>query len=345
MTFRGVCHSASAAFLLGVSILSLVACGGADTSATGPGATGSGAGDGASTQPLVIATDRGIELIDATGKVLKRISPTPARRPRLTRDGHIVFVAKGFAELRRVKLDGTGERPIAVIPPTVASECDASFPTPWDPALLLRSDQDMQLDSETQAVCMHLTAGDDDSGSSAWVRIDLQKAGPGRGTLGLICGAEPPPPDFQCKVDDSGGTKASSEPGGKYQARDSTIVERASGKVVRELAGGKLEEVAWSPSDPWSLIVASVKKRKFIHRHALAFNRESGQVYELAPGAWPEPISDKRWRALGQGGEVSQAVAVQSDIRALGHDGLFIVDTLLIAPGRRIVDTRGQVAR
>lgn len=343
VSFRGWRFGTS--LLVGVGIVFMVACAGS-AGASGPGGSGAagpgGVGD-ASSVSIVVATDRGVELIDTTGKVLKRISPTPARRPRLTGDGHLVFMAKGFAELRRVKLDGTGERPMAVIPPTVASECDTSFPAPWDPALLLRSDEAMQVDRKSQAVCMHLTAGDDDS-SSAWLRIDLPKAGPGSGTLGLICGAAPPPADFQC--DDGGRAgESGSKPAGKYQARDGAIVERASGQVLRELAGAKLEEVAWAATGPWSLIIASVKDGTFVHRSALAFDRESGQVFEIAPGEWPEPISDKRWRALGQGAEVSRSVAVQSDIRALGHDGLFVVDTLLIVPGRRVVDTRGQFAR
>ena len=332
--------------LISCSILAIMmACGSSGAGQSG-GAGGSSGKTGAGPLPtgpaIVIATDRGIEQIDDTGAVLRRISPTPARRPRLTGDGHLVFMARGFAELRRVKLDGTGEKPLALIPPTVASSCDAAFPQPWDPALLLRADVDMQLDKGGQAVCLHFTAGEDDDISSAWVRIDLPKGGRGRGDLGLVCGVEPPPADFQCKA--RADSKQGKRSAGKYEVRADAIVEQGTDKPVRKLAGGTLEEVAWAPSSHWSLVVAAVKKGKFIHRHVLALDRKSGQVYEVAPGQWPGPISDKRWQALGRGKEVSRSVALQSDIRALGHGGLLVVDTLLIVPGERVVDTRGQFA-
>ena len=326
------------------SILTMAACGGSGAGQTGStGLTGSSATSGGAAipdNPIVIATDRGIEIIDDTGEVLRRISPTPARRPRLTGDGHLVFMAKGFAELRRVKLNGTGERPLALIPPTVGSSCDTTFPSPWDPSLLLRADKDMQLDGSTQAVCLHLTDGEDNS-SSAWVRIDQPKGGRGRGTLGLVCGAEPPPADFQCQPRIRLVGKRAS---GTYEVLDNAIAAKGADKPTRKLAKGKLSEVAWSSSSPWSLVVAAVKKGNFVHRHVVALDRKSGQVYEIAPGPWPKPMSRKRWRALDSGKDISRTVAVQSDIRALGHDGLFVVDTLLIVPSRRIVDTRGQFA-
>lgn len=329
-----------------LGVLATAACGGGSGESK-IGTTGSALveaktdGGSSATRPIFIANDRGIEEIGISGKVVRRISPTPARRPRLTGDGHLVFMAKGFAELRRVKLDGTGERPLAVVPPTVASSCEMVFPKPWDPALLLRADSAMQVDAQGAAVCLHLTHGDENE-SSAWVRIDLPKSGRGRGTLGLVCGADPPPTDFQCKErEDERGAR----PAGTYEVRKRAIVKSGSDQPVRALTRGTLSEVAWSPSSPWSLIVAAVKKGNFMHRHVLALDRKSGDVYEIGTGSWPEPMSDKRWQALDKGKDVSQSVALKSDIRALGHDGLFVVDTLLVAPGRQVIDARGQFAQ
>ena len=337
--------SAAHTIPLFVGILAtMMACGGPGGASQGGGSSSSKAGAGGalpSGPAILIATDRGIEQIDTEGTVLRRISPTPARRPRLTGDGHLVFMARGFAELRRVKLNGTGERPLALIPDTVASSCDAAFPRPWDPALLLRADVDMQLDKGGHAVCMHFTVGEEDDISAAWVRVDLPKSG--RGTLSLVCGVEPPPTDFQCKPGKTG--PQGKRPSGKYEVRQGAIVEKSNDRPVHKLASGTLEEAAWTPFAPWSLVVAAVKRGKFIQRHVLALDRKSGSVYEIAPGPWPKPISDKRWQELGRGKNVSRSVALQSDIRALDHDGLFVVDTLLIVPGKRVVDTRGQFAR
>lgn len=302
------------------------------------------AGGVSSSQPIFIATDRGVEEIDTTGKVLRRISPTRARRPRLVPNGTMIFMATRIAELRRVNLDGTGERPIALIPSTVATECDAAFPTPWDPAALLRSDADMVVDKSGKAVCMHFTHGAEqgDNQISAWVRVDLGKFG--RGELSLVCGVKPPGTPFLC--DPPARHVSTSTAKGPFSITDSGLARRDDGKLVNveKLDVGKLAEETNSSSGHWAIVSASIKKGKYRIRRLLILDRKRGSIYPIVPGQWPDPMDERAWTALKRGDDVTVAAATLSDVRALAHDDLFVIDSLLIVPGKRVVDTRAQLA-
>ena len=291
---------------------------------------------------IFIATDRGVEEIDETGAILRRVSPTPSRRPRLLGDGSMMFMAAGFGELRQVNLDGTRERPLALIGQEAAQSCDLTFPQPWDPARFLYSDDAMIVDRSKRVVCLHLTDGTEgEKQASVWLRVELAKHG--RGTVSLVCGTDPPEEDFLCQPRPASG--ASGKPKGDHRVDDGKLL--AAGKPVpnRSLKTGSLESLAGSSSGRWALVGASVKRGKYRIRRVLVLDRQSGDLFPVRAGAWPKPLSDKQWRALDKGKDITAEAAQLSDVRALAKDDLLVVDSFLIAPGRQIVDTGGHIAK
>lgn len=289
-------------------------------------------------RPIIIATDRGLEEIDAAGSILRRLSPTPARRPRFLPDGSVLFVAVGFAELRRVGVDGKGERPAGVISPQVAAQCDASFPRPWDPARLLFADADMVVDRSGDAVCMHLSDGREaDSRASVWLRVSLSKSG----GVELVCGAAPPEDDFWCHP----AARESSAPTGAYDLRDGHLVEGGAAAEKGQDFGVELTLDASSSSGRYALVSASVKRGGERARRVLVLDRESGDFFAIAQGSWPKPMGQSDWKALAKGKDTTVRAAVQSDVRALDRGDLLVVDSLLITPGKRVIDTKAQLAR
>jgi hypothetical protein len=285
-----------------------------------------------SRHPIIIATDRGIEEIDETGAIVRRISPTAARRPRFTGDDGLYFVAAGLAEIRRVGLDGKGERPVGMLSSTIAAQCNIAFPGPWDPARLLYSDADMVVDKSGDTVCLHLSDGQEDqSQASVWLRVALSLPGKGMGGIELICGSDPPDPkngDLQCDprpID--GGLDAQAGPLPDTGSPVELTAERESS------------------SGRYALVSASVKRGRYRIRRILLLDRQSGAYYPIAPGPFAAPMDKRAWRALAKGQDITVRAARESDIRALARDDLFVVDSLLIAPGKRVVDTGGQFAR
>lgn len=327
IAFRSSC--CAAALALGIGCSSAPGKQAGSSAGQGPGPAGTPAGRAVSEHPIIIATDRGIEEIDATGAIIRRISPTAARRPRFTGDGGLYFIAAGgLAEIRRVGLDGKGERPVGMLSSDVAAQCNIRFPGPWDPARLLYSDADMVLDKSGDTVCLHLSDGKEEaSEASVWLRVALSLPGKGMGGVELICGSDPPDADFQCdpRPPDGLDNQGAALPDGDQPVE--LIAERESS------------------SGRYALVSASVKRGAYRVRRMLVLDRQSGAYHPIKVGPFAAPMDKRAWRALARGEDITARAARESDVRALARDDLFVVDSLLIAPGKQVVDTGGQFAR
>lgn len=118
--------------------------------------------------PLYAGDEAGLRELDASGKTLRVLTETPVRLFRARASGDLVFVAAQKQaidpiEIRAIGKDGSGEKVLATIEPTVLCGTEVDY------VLGIQSDEDLWLAADG-AVCLRLR--DDVPASAELERIE-----------------------------------------------------------------------------------------------------------------------------------------------------------------------------
>lgn len=272
---------------------------------------------------LVVGGPDGIVELGLDGSVKRILTKTPASAPRFAPGGRdVLFLARDKHELRVVSRDGR-ERVVATLP--MRKECVSPEKT-----LSPHEESDFIVDPKKGVACLRLADRNANMMSIGVVaRVELA-TGKAKTAVSLSL-SEP------CRAEKIAESLLDCEYGGEVNQNGKPAKTEGS-----RLPAGYHEE-SRSPSERWAVVTGNVQEGDYIHRDLYLFDTSAGRIYPVVKGNWPAPIPAEM---LGKGGPDATADAVgESTIRWLGVADWLLVDNLLIAPGERVSELPGDLAR
>ena len=264
---------------------------------------------------LIVASEGGIDEVTLEGTTTRKLSRTPASRPRrLPPTGDVLFVVPNSLELRRLSPDTGKEEVIARLPRGEACR-------PLQP-LSVQEDTDFVIDMKRNVACLSLMDRNMNMVSlQVNARVNLTTHEVKSAVvidLSHTCKEDPKAHAiFDCSREPSFNPPAPAPPG---------LVLPAGFHVESR-----------SPSERWLVLGGEVTEGDYIHRKLLLLDSETHRVYPIVEGPWPRPI------APGAAFDTVDVVS-ESTIRWIQRLDVLLVDRLLVKPGERTVRLAGDIA-
>jgi hypothetical protein len=264
---------------------------------------------------LIVASEGGIDEVTLEGTTTRKLSRTPARRPRrLHPTGDVLFVVPSSLELRRLSPDTGKEEVIARLPR--GETC-----RPLQP-LSVQEDMDFVIDMKRSVACLSLMDRNMNMVSlqvNARVNLTTHEVKSAIVIdLSHTCKEDPKAHAiFDCSRETSSNPPAPDPPG---------LVLPAGFHVESR-----------SPSGRWFVLGGEVTEGDYIHRKLLLLESETRRVYPIVEGPWPRPIAP-------ESPFDTVDVVSESTIRWIQRLDVLLVDMLLVKPGERTVRLAGDVA-
>jgi hypothetical protein len=282
-----------------------------------PAASAPSAQEGPPGPTLIVAGEGGIDEITLEGKTTRKLSRTPASRPRwLHPTGDVLFVVPSKLELRRLSPATGKEEVIARLPRGEA--CRSLQP------LSVQEDMDFIIDMKRSVACLSLMDRNMNMMSlrlDARVNLTTHEVKSGVVTdLSHNCKEDPKAQAiFDCSRERFFNPPAPAPP--------------PAGLALP--AGFHVE--SRSPSGRWLALGGEVIEGDYMHRKLLLLDSETRRVYPIVEGPWPRPLAPE---------SPSDTVDVvgESTIRWVQRVDALVVDMLLVKPGEQTVRLSGDVA-
>jgi len=279
---------------------------------------------------LIVAGEKGLQEVGYDGTVLRTLSRTRARSPRLLEGGKdIVFYAPAAGEVRVLSRETGVERRITALPGSFAA-CRPEAGTVPRSSLSIQEDSDFVVDPASGAVCMTLMDRNANMADVAvHLRIDLAK---GTVVHHVAIGGD-------CL------------PKTREVGRCATPPETPRSGKSAPLALGSLgvpaatREESVSPSGHWSVVSLAPPEGEgdYLHRWVFLADRSEKALYPIAEGRFPRALDAAKRATLDASAKTLDVVA-ETPVRWLDQDAL-LVGSLLVVPGRGGVELGGEVAR
>jgi hypothetical protein len=299
---------------------------------------------------LIVAGEAGVQEVALDGKVVRKLSPTPAKQPRFVPDhSAIVFLTRTGGELHSVALDGSGEKKLASLPKHYTICADAADYQKGHrfsvDDLNVQEDGDFELDKSGKAACLSLKDRNVNMlNVDVQFHVDL--------TTGKVhhhiespdgCPARAPLP--KCESPDRPERKP--PPKLSYDIDNHKLVRWDGDKetVVSEIGPDDFEAGEVSPSGRWETINGNESQGDYIHRDLFLLDRKEGKIWPVRLGAAPKPLSPRQVKGIGKI-KIKTADSVgESTVRWLFGQDILQVDTLIVSPGVSAIELPGDLAR
>lgn len=264
---------------------------------------------------LIVASEGGVDEVTLEGTTTRRLSRTPASRPRrLPPTGDVLFVVPGSLELRRLSPDTGKEEVIARLPRGEACR-------PLQP-LSIQEDLDFIIDMKRDVACISLMDRNANMVSlHVNARVNL--------TSHEVKSAVVIDLSHACKQDPKAHAIFDC-------SRESSSHPPAPDPSGLALPAGFHAE-SRSPSGRWLVLGGEVSEGDYMHHNLLLLDSETQRVYPIVEGPWPRP------NAPGSAFDTVDVVS-ESTIRWIQGLDVLLVDMLLVKPGERTVRLAGDVA-
>jgi hypothetical protein len=290
--------------------------------------------DGAAAFTFIVANDEGLEERRIDGTVVRVLSRTPARFPRILPSGDIVFIEiDGNAhKVRILRRRHNEECVIAVLPEP--SHCNPNN------RLHMEDDNDLGFDPGTSTLCFTLR---DRNTNMASLLVE--------GNIDLASGQVTSSVVFALK--DHVGCEAD-------QNKPKLNVCQAlpdAGRVDPSEAVLGFSSTSLSPSGRWRLLEGPTIGNDYIYRPLLLQDTSDGLVYPIREGRWPtaiaarvlaktDGISDDEDGLAALYQELGTEIVIgETPVYWVGVQDLLVVGALVVDPGRGVTKFNGSIAR
>jgi hypothetical protein len=314
----------------------------------GPPASGSAAGPAAPTArqappELVTGGSSGLAVIDAGGKVTRRLSKTPTSHPRWTADRQALVFLADSGELRRFELATGKETVIARLPATLAPCAGKTIDRT---ELQIESDEDFAFEKGGGAICVRLQ---DRNINMANIIVAFSVAlGTGKVTPTIEmseCDHDPGAMLDGCRGELPDRHSRRNEAARPFAISEGVLVHGKSRRTLGRSRDYREEKV--SPSGKWAIVGGNLSNGDYIERDVFLFDRDTGKLYPLPASTrtWPSPIPGRDLGKLPSwSGRTIMAVG-ETTILWLGPGDAVAIGQALVVPGVRITHFEGDLAR
>ena len=299
--------------------------------------------------PLLVARADGVHIVDPQGKVQRTLLPHAVTWAHRLPDGHLV-VDRGPKGL--FVLPSTGKpRALATLPSVRGcgfGPADPKADPKADAPLQVQSVDDVTHSADGRWLCVSLM---DRNANMAEVRADFDiELATGKVTARLALAPGCPDPKLTPnRCGPPARPKPAVQPVKKTWAF-AWMAERGklTGKsgVALDLCAGRPADqcdpsmsVAVSPSGQWRLVRLPTGMGDYMHHALFAVDHQTGAVHPIVEGTWPPALTGKQRQTLQQDYAAVPTLDVVGEtyIAPTGHGEGFIVDNLLINPGKSVI--------